>query len=92
MARLQGGPARDHEMRGEVSVAAVGRVDSCKLHPFLVVPGVGAGQRNGNKDLSAKLSLLCRVYFTVVMKTVSLNKHSRVCWILETYQISLHDY
>lgn len=58
-------------------MAAVGRVDSCKLHPFLVIPDVGAGQRNSNKDLDAKcLSLLCRVYFTDVMKTKCLNKGS----------------
>lgn len=58
-------------------MAAVGRVDSRKLHPFLVVPSVGARQRNrkGNKDLSAKWSsLLCKVYITNVMKAICLNK------------------
>lgn len=56
-------------------MAAVGRVDSCKLHPFLVLPNVGARQKNGSKDLSAKCSsLLCKVYITDVMKTIYLNK------------------
>lgn len=40
-------------MRGEVSVTAVGGVDSCKLHPFLIIPGI----RMREKEIQMKPSI-----------------------------------
>lgn len=72
-------------------MAAVGRVDSCKLHPFLVVPGVGAGHRNGNKDPSAKCSPLQNVLHRCDENCL-LKQGQLSVLFLKVYQIFLHGY
>ena len=38
MARLKGGPARHHEVRGELTMTTVGGMDPGEFHSVLVIP------------------------------------------------------